>query len=66
VEAYKQSGVVPKKEWIATMDSRVRPSHAAADGQVVDIDKPFEVGGVLMNAPSQINCRCAVSPVIVD
>ena len=64
VEAYKQSGVVPKKEWIATMDSRVRPSHAAADGQVVDVDKPFEVGGELKDAPNDINCRCAIGPVI--
>jgi len=64
VEAYKQSGVVKKKEWIATMDDRVRPEHAAADGQIVDVDKPFEVGGVLMNAPSQINCRCATAPFI--
>jgi len=64
VEAYKQSGVVPKKEWIATMDDRVRPEHAAADGQVVDVDKPFEVGGHLKNAPDDINCRCAVGPFI--
>jgi len=46
------------------MDDRVRPEHAAADGQVVDVDKPFEVGGHLKNAPDDINCRCAVGPFI--
>jgi len=63
-EAYNQTDVVKKKEWIATMDSRVRPAHAAADGQIVDKDKQFEVGGVLKQAPNDINCRCTIAPVI--
>jgi HK97 family phage portal protein len=66
VEAYNQTEVVKKKEWIATMDDRVRPSHAAADGQIVEKDKPFLVGGELKNAPNDINCRCAVAPVVED
>jgi len=65
VEAYKQTDVVDRKEWIATMDDRVRPEHAEADGQIVDKDKPFSVGGTLKDAPDDINCRCAVAPVIV-
>ena len=65
VESYKQTDVVDRKEWIATMDDRVRPAHAEADGQIVDKDKPFSVGGELKNAPNDINCRCAVAPVIV-
>ena len=65
VEAYNQTDVVDRKEWIATMDDRVRPAHAEADGQIVDKDKPFSVGGELKNAPNDINCRCAVAPVVV-
>lgn len=64
VEAYRQTDVVVKKEWIATMDDRVRPEHAAADGQIVDKNQPFIVGGELKDAPNDINCRCTVAPVI--
>ena len=56
--------LVKKKEWIATMDGRVRPSHAAADGQIVELDKPFLVGGELKDHPNDIQCRCVVAPVV--
>jgi len=60
-QAYKQSGVVEKKEWLATMDDRVRDEHAAMNGEVVDLDKPFSNG---LMFPSEPNCRCTVLPVI--
>lgn len=63
LEAYKQSGVVEKKEWLATMDDRVRDEHAAMNGEVVDIDKPFSNGEMY---PGDVNCRCTVLPVIKD
>jgi len=66
IEAYKQSGIVNKKEWIATMDDRVRPEHAAADGQQVGLNERFAVGGDMKEAPDDINCRCAVAPVVVE
>ena len=61
LEAYKQSGIVEKKEWLATMDDRVRDEHAAMNGEVVDIDKPFSNGEMY---PGEPNCRCTVLPVL--
>ncbi len=56
------------KHWLATVSSRTRPSHAAADGQEVPIDQPFSVGGHAMQMPGDpsappsetCNCRCAL------
>ena len=72
VFGYKQSGLVAKKEWLATRDSRTRDSHNSADGQVVAIDKKFSVNGEQLDFPGDpdasageiINCRCTTIPVI--
>lgn len=56
------------KEWIATLDSRTRPSHAALHGQRVGIGDPFVVDGYEMQHPGDpsaplgavVNCRCAL------
>lgn len=56
------------KEWIATLDSRTRPSHAALHGQRVEIGAPFVVDGYEMQHPGDpsappgavVNCRCAL------
>lgn len=58
--------VVAGQEWIATRDGRVRPAHAAADGQVRAIGEAFDVGGAAMAYPGDpsggadntVNCRC--------
>lgn len=58
-----------EKEWIVTLDSRVRPSHLEADAQVVPKDSSFTVGGFPAQYPSDpalparesVNCRCTVS-----
>ena len=49
------------------MDKRTRPHHAQLDGQIREIDKPFEVAGRTALYPGgfgvaseDINCRCAV------
>lgn len=63
------SDVVAAAEWIATRDSRVRDSHAAADGQVQPRGAPFAVGGFAMAYPGDpaappdevVNCRCTVA-----
>lgn len=63
-----QSDVVDRKTWLATVDPRTRASHVTADGQTVDIDKKFQVGASMMNAPGDpaggphetINCRCTL------
>ena len=74
VFGYKQSGVVEQKEWLAARDLRVRDSHGMADGQVVNIDKKFKVGGEELEYPGDpngsaeniINCRCTTIPIIKE
>lgn len=56
-----------QKEWFAALDSRVRPDHAAANGQIVDQKDYFKVGGEDLMMPGDsngsaanvINCRCS-------
>lgn len=60
--------VRPKKEWLVVEDERTRESHNLANGQVVDIDDPFSVGGAALMFPGDpdgppeevINCRCVI------
>lgn len=54
------------KTWVATLDSRTRPTHVKADGQTVKAGEFFIVGGFKMMRPGDrsapisewINCRC--------
>jgi len=65
----KAKGLLGKKSWITAKDERVRPWHARAHRQTVDIDKPFSVMGEELMYPNDrgsgasgkntINCRCA-------
>ena len=56
------------KKWVSTNDSRTRPAHSLANGQVVDMNEDFMVGGVPMEyagdpkggASNVINCRCVI------
>jgi SPP1 gp7 family putative phage head morphogenesis protein len=74
-ELYKQAGV-EQQEWVATNDNRTRESHAAANGQVVDMDTPFDVGGSQLLFPGDdslgadageiVNCRCTTVPIIPE
>lgn len=61
----KDKGADILKQWDATMDSKTRPAHQQADGQIVEWDEYFTVGGEKMKAPSVggsaknvCNCRC--------
>ena len=73
-QAARATGLVLQKEWVAAADERTRPSHAAADGQVVEMDMAFDVGGEKLMYPGDpngtagntINCRCAVSHIVKD
>lgn len=63
----KQNGADVVKQWDATLDSRTRPHHALLDGQIRELDKPFEVAGRKAMYPSgfgiaseDILCRCAL------
>lgn len=63
----KNNGADVVKQWDATLDSRTRPHHAQLDGQIRELDKPFEVAGRKAMYPSgfgiaseDILCRCAL------
>lgn len=70
-EIYRAAGV-QQKEWLAAIDNRTRDAHAMANGQIVNMDAKFVVGGYEMNYPGDpnappettINCRCVSLPVI--
>jgi uncharacterized protein with gpF-like domain len=70
MDAYEEAGV-KKKVWLSTHDDATRDAHADADGQEVDLDAPFSVGGEDLQMPGDpagdaanvINCRCAVAGV---
>ena len=63
-----ETGSKMKKKWVATGDARTRSAHAAANGQTVDMDEDFTVGGMPMafagdsrgGAGNVINCRCVI------
>lgn len=64
----KDNGADVVKQWDATLDSRTRPEHAAADGQIRELDDYFNVGGEKMEAPgiggsarNVCNCRCCLA-----
>ena len=62
----------PLKQWLTAIDGRERPDHAAADGQTVPHDQPFNVGGARLMFPNDpagpaeqvINCRCTMITVL--
>jgi hypothetical protein len=67
----QSTGLKLEKVWIATVDSRTRAAHWAANGQRVPKDGKFTVDGLPMKYPGDpaggvgncANCRCAVSYV---
>ena len=63
----RDAGADIVKQWDSTMDGRARPDHRKLDGQIREIDEPFEVNGHKAMYPSgfgiakeDINCRCAM------
>lgn len=69
--AHKQSGVVAKRQWIATLDGRTRDEHLALHMDMVALDEPFEIDGYSAMFPGgfgapemDINCRCTTVAVI--
>lgn len=61
----KNQGADVVKQWDATLDGKTRKNHRKLDGQWVEIDEYFEVGGRKVKAPGKfgrpeedINCRC--------
>ncbi len=66
----EEMGIQLKKQWLATLDNRTRHAHAVLDGQIRDINEPFEVDGHKImfpgdnSAPGYLvyNCRCTLIP----
>ena len=69
--AWQESGI-DKKGWLTAKDERVRTTHIAANGQIIELEAAFEVGGALLMHPGDpagpareiINCRCSMVPVM--
>lgn len=66
----KDSGADIVKQWDSTLDGRTRPHHSQLNGQIRELDEPFEVDGLTAMHPSafgkaseDINCRCVVLEV---
>lgn len=64
------------KAWSTMLDSKVRPSHSAAEDERTTVDRPFVVGGEMMMFPgdaslgasigNRINCRCSARYFTLD
>lgn len=61
----KKKGADVVKQWDATLDGNTRDSHRKLDGQIREVDEPFEVDGMEAMFPGDfgdpaedINCRC--------
>lgn len=74
-DSYKRAeedGIVMKREWIATNDSRTRHWHAGLDGVEVDIDEPWhnEFGEIMYpgdpsaEPANTYNCRCSMRSIV--
>lgn len=71
-EGQRQSGVVNRRQWIATLDERTREDHMALHLDTVSIDELFEAddGSMALHpggfgvAHQDINCRCTTAALI--
>jgi len=61
-ERQKQSGI-ERYEWVATDDSRTRPSHLEQDGKVFSWGNPPLIEGRPLNPGEDYQCRCIALPV---
>ena len=60
--AYKQSGVVSGKQWLA--DADCCDDCQELDGEEVDLDESFSDGSD--GPPAHVNCRCDFLPILND
>jgi len=67
-------GINVQKKWMATLDAHTRDAHADLDGQVQEVDDPFEsdLGDIMFPGdptadPANVyNCRCTLVYVYPD
>ena len=70
-KAARDKGVNVKKQWIASLDSRTRESHAELDQEIQELDDDFSNGlqypGDPNGDPSEVyNCRCSMKGYLPD
>ena len=65
--AAKAKGANVVKQWNSTLDGDTRSSHRRLDGQIRELDEPFEMGGKKAMYPGDFgdpaedcNCRCQI------
>lgn len=52
-----------KKQWLATLDGRTGQDSIALNGQIREVDKPFDYAGKPIDRPpTRPNCRCRIIP----
>lgn len=63
----KSKGADIVKQWDATLDGATREHHQMLDGQIREVDEPFEVENLKVEAPGMFglasedcNCRCCL------
>lgn len=64
----KDEGIKVQKQWLATMDRRTRDSHRKLDGDIKEVDEPFdgELSKIMFPGdpeadPGEVyNCRCTL------
>lgn len=63
----KKAGADIVKQWDSTLDGRTRPTHRKLDGQIRELEEPFEAEGKKAMYPGgfgrpeeDINCRCTL------
>jgi SPP1 gp7 family putative phage head morphogenesis protein len=66
----EDKGMTVLKQWLATSDSRTRPSHQAINGQKRECDDVFDNGlrfpsDPLGSAGEVINCRCTMTGTVL-
>ena len=69
----KNKGIDVLRQWDAVLDGRTRDSHRMLDGQIREVDEPFEINGMKVMKPGKfgrpeedINCRCIVTTRIPE
>lgn len=66
-EAYRQSGVVEKREWLVAFDERTCPDCNALSGKRILFGKKFKSpAGDVERPPLHVNCRCDLLPIIEE
>lgn len=53
-----------QKEWISQGDDLVRPDHLTADGQIVPMNEPFNVGGESLQWPGDATLGASVGNIV--